>query len=660
MKLKTKMLIMILVPVLVFVSLLSFYGYYTSKNQMEAQIIETNRNMLHSYSEKLNIELRQEESQIKHLAVLIGKQNLTLDEIKTLTHLTKDGASKTTLNITVGLEDGTYAISNNTTYPPGVDVRQRDWYKNSIKEDKTLYTEVYKSGSSNSMVVSLGQRIMSSDGKLKGSICDDVNLTELLKKVQGFKVGNTGYAFLVAKDGSFITHPKFKSEDNIKNVDNAKLADLFERVSKGEDVVQTIQFEGTEKIIGGVPVGNSGWVLGISMDYNEMFAGIHEMAVFFVIGTLVIALLLGAIILWAILKITNAMQIMTQFSEKLANGDFRENEREMPDRNDEIGRLDNSLIEMRKSLGTLIKKVSNSAEQVAAASEELTASAEQSAQVSVQVAESITNVAGGADNQVMAIDTVAQEVESIGKNIRELITNTERVVEQASGAAAKANSGNQAVAEAVKQMESIESVVGVSAQVVEGLGDRSKEIGAIVDTISGIAGQTNLLALNAAIEAARAGEQGKGFAVVAEEVRKLAEQSQEAAKHIATLIHQIQTDTEQAVDAMHNGTDEVKRGAEIVNNAGHIFKEIDEMVVMVNERVKLAQGSVEKIANGAKQIDDSTKNIHQVSKTTSEEAQTVSAATEEQSASMHEMTTASQSLAKLAQDLQNEVNKFKV
>jgi len=120
----------------------------------------------------------------------------------------------------------------------------------------------------------------------------------------------------------------------------------------------------------------------------------------------------------------------------------------------------------------------------------------------------------------------------------------------------RANDGGQTIELAIAQMGKIETTVNSSAQVVSKLGERSKEIGQIVATISGIAGQTNLLALNAAIEAARAGEQARGFTVVAEEVRKLAEQSQEATKKIAVLIGEIQGDTDNAVVAMNNGTRE--------------------------------------------------------------------------------------------------------
>ncbi|MCM0759498.1 methyl-accepting chemotaxis protein [Sporomusa sphaeroides DSM 2875] len=130
-------------------------------------------------------------------------------------------------------------------------------------------------------------------------------------------------------------------------------------------------------------------------------------------------------------------------------------------------------------------------------------------------------------------------VEQISDGISEVAANSDYVSSNSGQAADKAQEGNTAVDKAVSQMIHIEQTVNNSSQVVAKLGERSKEIGQIVDTISGIAGQTNLLALNAAIETARAGEQGKGFAVVAEEVRNLAEQSQTAAKQIAALINEI-------------------------------------------------------------------------------------------------------------------------
>ena len=155
----------------------------------------------------------------------------------------------------------------------------------------------------------------------------------------------------------------------------------------------------------------------------------------------------------------------------------------------------------------------------------------------------------------------------------------------------------------VAQIRSVESTVDESAKIVDKLGKRSQEIGQIVETISGIAGQTNLLALNAAIEAARAGEHGRGFAVVAEEVRKLAEQSQEAAQQIAALITGIQSDTDNAVASMQHGTNAVIEGASSVDGLRDTFDQIRVFVDEVSKEVASMAAEIKTVADDAVRIE---------------------------------------------------------
>ncbi len=328
--------------------------------------------------------------------------------------------------------------------------------------------------------------------------------------------------------------------------------------------------------------------------------------------------------------------------------------------NDEIGDMAEAIINMKRALRGVVGQLKSSAATLAASSEELTANSEQSAQVAKQIAASITGVATGANEQLVAANEASSVVEQMSAGIQQVSASTNQVAEQSVRATGKAQEGGRAVEEAVKQIIQVEDTVNTSAQVVAKLGERSKEIGQIVDTISSIAGQTNLLALNAAIEAARAGEQGKGFAVVAEEVRKLAEQSQEAAKKIAELIGEIQEDTDQAVGAMNDGTREVKAGAEVVHAAGIAFREIIDMVLHVSSQMSESSTAIQQIANESQQIVGTVKTIDNLSKMSSGEAQNVSAATEEQLASIEEIAVSSEALSKLAQELQAEVAKFRV
>jgi len=385
-----------------------------------------------------------------------------------------------------------------------------------------------------------------------------------------------------------------------------------------------------------------------------------EKAIQMMFGMIFVSFVILGLSGWYITKIiAEPLHLMVLVCKELAAGDFRNKPRKVI-RKDEIGQVADALASMREALRILMKHITESAEQLAASSEELTASADQSAQAANQVAQSITDVAHGAEQQLSIADSTSTVVQQMSVTIQQTAANAHEVAGHTAQAADKAKEGNKSVEKAVNQMAFIEQTVTTSAQVVAKLGERSKEIGQIVDTISGIAGQTNLLALNAAIEAARAGEQGRGFAVVAEEVRKLAEQSQDAAKEIATLISEIQGDTDRAVIAMGDGTREVKLGAQVVNASGKAFEEIAGMVTKVSGQTKEISVAIEQMASGGQQIVGLVKQIDELSKKASGEAQTVSAATEEQSASMEEIASSSQALAHLAMDLREAVSKFQI
>lgn len=365
---------------------------------------------------------------------------------------------------------------------------------------------------------------------------------------------------------------------------------------------------------------------------------------------------------WMITRyMTVSFGLMTSRLTVMAEGDFSKPIRsEFMERKDEFGEAGKCFNTLNINMQNLIKHLANTSEQLAASSEELTASAEQSAQAANQVAGAITQVAQGAEKQLQLVTATTDVVGQMSQGIGQVAENAQTVSLAAEKTASAASDGGRAVEKAVRQMSVIEEKTSETATVIAQLEGKSHEIGQIVEVIASIAGQTNLLALNAAIEAARAGEQGRGFAVVAEEVRKLAEQSGEAAKQIANLIGEVQEKTTSAVSYMTQGKIEVSMGTQVVNVAGESFREIMEMIQRMSEQMHEISSASEEITSGSQQVVNSVREIDKESKVSAEQAQTVSAATEEQSASMEEIASSSQALSAMAEELREAISKFKV
>lgn len=370
----------------------------------------------------------------------------------------------------------------------------------------------------------------------------------------------------------------------------------------------------------------------------------------------VLAILL--VVSYIVMKgVMSPIEMMIAGCRKMKDGDFRITASPVH-RGDEFGIVADAFFQMRKTISELMKTTNESAQQLAASSEELTASAHQAAQAASSVAQSVGQASHAVTEQGNFVSEAGQAINEQNNSLDTLNKTADDVVSYAGNANSRATEGGRNVNAAVDQIVSVEKIVNESAVTVDKLGQSSQEIGQIVDTISAIADQTNLLALNAAIEAARAGEHGRGFAVVAEEVRKLAEESQNAAQKITSLIGGIQKDTEAAVSSMKSGSEAVQAGSRAVSELRDTFAQIEEATNGVVERAKVMLEELRGVAAQANSIDTKTKSIADKGKLISGEMTSVSAASEEQSASAEEIASASESLAQLAQELQNSLERF--
>ncbi|KGX90977.1 methyl-accepting chemotaxis protein [Pontibacillus marinus] len=355
---------------------------------------------------------------------------------------------------------------------------------------------------------------------------------------------------------------------------------------------------------------------------------------------------------------TNLNKVVHVASE-ISNGNLQTEEIEY-NGNDEIGKLASAINEMKDSLKRLIKDVSTATEMVSSQSEELTQSANEVKEGSEQIASTMQELSSGSETQANSSTNLSEIMDGFVQKIQHAQQNGDQVAQTSNEVLNMTGEGSTLMNQSVEQMSNIDQLVKDSVSKVQGLDEQSKEISKLIQVINDIAEQTNLLSLNAAIEAARAGEHGKGFAVVADEVRKLAEQVSHSVGDITKIVTNIQNETDSVVQSLQNGYEQVDEGSKQIQVTGETFESIQQSVTDMASKVQQISGNLNEISNESNDMNASIQEIASVSEESAAGVEEAATSAQQSSSSMEEVSASSNELAQLAEQLNEQVRKFKL
>lgn len=564
-------------------------------------------------------------------------------------------------SVYLGLEKASYLLTDDEwTCPDTWDITKRPWYIETVKSGKLTYSAPYVDAMTGKMVITIATPIFDNNHKIVGAVGMDYLIDKLPDIMKKYKVGDTGYTFLLDKEGNFMYDPNAEKilKENLPKV-SGDAGTIGKKMIAGESGSTKIKLDNKDVYVSYSPVKANGWSVASVMTKTEAE---HDLVTFnkilFSTYAAGLAFLIGVLI-FVIRKILKEIPNLVEGLNRVAAGDLSTNVQVKSQ--DEVGQIATAINNMIDNLKNVVNKMSENSQNVSASGEELAA-------VISEVNKQFHTINAGTEEIAAAMEETsasAQEMNSSSYTIKNAVSTLTNNALEGKTAADEFKSRALKIKESSEEAKKValDMYKNKEVSIIKSIEDGKvvEEIGRMADIIANIAEQTNLLALNASIEAARAGEHGRGFAVVANEVAKLAAQSTDTVKSIQSIVSDVKSAFENistnAKDVLlfidKNVTADydnmIRRSSLSLQDASNIYSVIDNFSTNMNQ----INESVEHLI---KSIESVSAVVEEVASSASEIAGNVNST----KVSTDEVAQVADSQAELAQSLTDIVNEFKL